>query len=195
MPLLTRRPGGSPGLTGFFDSAPGLRSDAEEILEGVLLHAANAYQERKLRPSGSDTPGAGDSPRDPGRRWALDDPLGGLRPRLTWRQLVVLSLFANPPSKRFAKRDVDHDERGTRGPVGALRDEIEELGSLGLLGVTNTEGEIDRAGGTMGTMATIWGAPLGQWQLTQQGRLLVEVAKLDAVPKADQDLVLSELLV
>jgi hypothetical protein len=34
---------------GFFDSVEGRRSDAEELLEGVLLQAANAYQERKLR--------------------------------------------------------------------------------------------------------------------------------------------------
>jgi len=184
--------GREPRSDGFFDSAPGLRSDAEEILEGVLLHAANAYQERKLRHLGAILPALAIRPEisaADGHWMTL------LADRLTWRQLVVLSLFANPPSERFAQRDIDHDERGTRGPVGALRDEVEELGSLGLLGVTNTDGEIVRASGTMGTMATIWGAPIGQWQLTRQGRLLVEVAKLDAVPKADQDPVLNELLV
>jgi hypothetical protein len=31
----------------FFEQRDGLRSDAEEILEGVLLQAANAYQEHK----------------------------------------------------------------------------------------------------------------------------------------------------
>lgn len=168
-----------------------LRSDAEEILEGLLLHAANAYQERKLRHLGAILPSLAVrpeiSPAD--GHW-----LTLLTDRLTWRQLVVLSVFHDPPTDRFSARDIDRDEGAARGPAGSIRDEIEELGTFGLLGVTNSNGDIVHASGTMGTMATIWGAPVGSWKLTAQGRLLAEVARLDTVPTADQGWVRAELL-
>jgi hypothetical protein len=176
---------------GFFGSTEGLRSDAEKIFEGLLLHAANAYQERKLRHLGAIRPALAVrpeiSPAD--RHW-----LTLLADRLTWRQFAVLSVFHDPPEERFRARDVDHGEGGTRGPVGSLRNEIEELGTLGLLGVTNSSGEIVRASGTMGRMATIWGTTVSEWRLTGQARLLVEVARLDAVVVADQESLLDELL-
>jgi len=176
---------------GFFDSTEGLRSDAEEILEGLLLHAANAYQERKLRHLGAILPWLAVrpeiSPAD--GHW-----LTLLADRLTWRQLVVLSVFHDPPTERFSARDVAREEGATSGPNGSIRDEVEELGTFGQLGVTNSSSEIVRASGTMGTMATIWGAPVSSWKLTAQGRLRVEVARLDTVPSADQGALLNELL-
>jgi len=117
-----------------------------------------------------------------------------LADRLTWRQFVVLSVFYDPPEERFKARDVDREEGVGAGPFGSIRDEVEELGSLGLLGVTDSSGEIVRASGTIGTMATIWGASVSRWKLTSQGRLLVEVARLDAIATADQASLLSELL-
>jgi hypothetical protein len=43
-----RERGESPGDDAFFDSRGEMRPEAEELLEGVLLHAANTYEERKL---------------------------------------------------------------------------------------------------------------------------------------------------
>lgn len=125
----------------FFDSAHGLRSDADEIFEGLLLHAANAYQERKLRHLGAILPALAVRPEISAAdgHW-----LTLLADRLTWQQFVILSVFYDPPEERFRARDVDHEEGGTGGQVGSIRDEVEELGFLGLLGVTNSSGEIVR---------------------------------------------------
>jgi hypothetical protein len=40
--------GKTPRADGFFDAQPGLRSPAEELLEGVLLKAQDAYEESKV---------------------------------------------------------------------------------------------------------------------------------------------------
>ena len=176
---------------GFFDAEGERRSGAEELLEGVLLQAANSYQERKLRHLGAIFPNLATrpdvSPAD--GHW-----LSRLADRLTWRQLELLAVFANPQEERLIMRDVEHDQTGHRLPTPGLREEVEELGNLGLLGITNTHEETVRAGHTMDTMSGLWSAPMARWRLTEQGRLLVEIARLDDVPENDQDAVLKELL-
>ena len=143
---------------GFFDADDGRRSDADERSEGVLLHAADAYQEMKLRHLGAVMPALAVrpdvSPAD--GHWIAD-----LASRLTWRQLVVLAIFIDPPEKELSLRDIDQDTTGSRIPAGTLADEVEELGDLGLLGTTNSDGEIVRSGRTIGTMdGGIWKAPM-----------------------------------
>jgi hypothetical protein len=123
---------------GFFDSGVGQRSDADELLEGVLLQAANAYQERKLRHLGAILPSLAVrpdiSPAD--GHW-----LTQLADRLTWRQFAVLAIFADP-----------HSASG------------------------------------------IWGVPMVRWRLTVQGRLLVDVARLDDISTTVRESVLDDLL-
>jgi hypothetical protein len=176
---------------GFFEGTDARRSDAEEILEGVLLHAANAYQESKLRHLGAILPSLAVRPDVSAAdgHWLIQ-----LADRLTWRQLVVLSIFSDPPAECIAERDVHHEESGDRGPTGGLRDEVEELGALGLVGVIRTDGAVVRAGGTWGSTGSIWGTPLGQWRLTTQGRLIVEMAKLDQIDDDMRGPIMDELL-
>jgi hypothetical protein len=176
---------------GFFDSAEGQRSDAEEILEGVLLEAANAYQERKLRHLGAILPSLAVrldiSPAD--GHW-----LARLADRLTWRQFVLLAIFADPPEEKLSLRDIDQDVSGGAGPTGGLRQEVEELGTFGLLGVTNTNGETGPVGSTYDSASGIWGVPMVRWRLTVQGRLLIDVARLDDIAATERAAVLDDLL-
>jgi hypothetical protein len=162
---------------GFFEGTDARRSDAEEILEGVLLGAI--LPSLAVRPDVSAADG----------HWLIQ-----LADRLTWRQLVVLSIFSDPPAECIAERDVHHEESGDRGPTGGLRDEVEELGALGLVGVISTDGAVVRAGGTWGSTGSIWGTPLGQWRLTTQGRLIVEMAKLDQIDDDMRGPIMDELL-
>jgi hypothetical protein len=176
---------------GFFDAGEGQRSDAEELLEGVLLQAANAYQERKLRHLGAILPSLAVRPDISAAdgHW-----LARLADRLTWRQFVVLAIFADPPEERLSLRDIDHDVSGGIGPTGGLRQEVEELGTFGLLGVTNSNGETGPVGSTYDSASGIWGVPMVRWRLTVQGRLLVDVARLADVSATEREIVLNDLL-
>ena len=176
---------------GFFDPGEGQRSDADELLEGILLQAANAYQERKLRHLGAILPSLAVrpdvSPAD--GHW-----LARLADRLTWRQFVVLAIFADPPDERLSLRDIDQDVSGGAGPTGGLRQEIEELGTFGLLGVADANGDISPVGATYESASGIWGVPMVRWRMTAQGRLLVDVARLDDIVAAERAAVLDDLL-
>ena len=57
---------------GFFDKDGEKRSDAEELMEGVLLHTADAYQELKLRHLAAIVPALAARPERPCCRRALD---------------------------------------------------------------------------------------------------------------------------
>ncbi len=176
---------------GFFDSTEGRRSQADELLEGVLLQAANAYEERKLRHLGAILPSlavrSDISPAD--GHW-----LARLADRLTWRQLVVLSIFSDPPEDTFARRDLDQEEAGRNSLQTGLGEEAQELGNLGLLGETINDGEVVRAGTTIRGAEGLTGVPMALWRLTGPGTMLLEVARLETIPESDRAAVLADLL-
>ena len=176
---------------GFFDSAEAQRSDAEEILEGVLLEAANAYQERKLRHLGAILPSLAVrpdvSPAD--GHW-----IARLADRLTWRQLVVLAIFADPPEQRLSQRDIDQDVSGSTPLQTGLGEEVEELRTLGLLGEATEDGEVVRAGTLIRGTSGLLRLPMTLWRLADPGRLLVEVARLDGISAEERAAVLEDLL-
>jgi hypothetical protein len=176
---------------GFFDFAEGRRSEAEELLEGVLLQAANAYEERKLRHLGAILPSLAVrpdiSPAD--GHW-----LARLADRLTWRQFVVLSIFSEPPEDKLARRDLDQEETGKSSLQTGLGEEAQELGSIGLLGEAIDDGEVVRAGTTIRGAEGLTGVPMALWRLTGPGRLLVEVARLETIPESNRADVLADLL-
>jgi hypothetical protein len=106
----------------------------------------------------------------------------------------VLATFAEPSEDRLIQRDVRHDVSGGAGPTGGLRQEVEELGTFGLLGVVDSNGELGPVGSTYESASGIWGAPIAMWRIAAQGRLLVEVARLDDVSVAERDAVLDDLV-
>jgi hypothetical protein len=184
--------GASLRTDGFFEEGDERRSDADELMEGVLLHAADAYQELKLRHLAAIMPALAFRPDVSAAdgHWITD-----LASRLTWRQLVVLAIFADPPEQELMRRDIDQDINGRNVVPGTLTDEVAELGALGLLGSTNQEGETVRVGGTMaGLEGGIWKIGMAQWRLTTSGRLLAELTRLDDVPEAEHSTVLRDLV-
>lgn len=182
--------GASLRTDGFFDPRDLGRTEAEELMEGVLLHAADAYQELKLRHLAAILPALAvrsDVSAADGH-WIAD-----LASRLTWRQLVVLAIFADPPEKDFLRHDVDQDVQGRSPLPGMFGDEIEELATLGLIGTINADGEsVDRTEG--GLEGGLWRLGLAQWRLTSSGRLLSELTRLDDVPEGERVATLTDLL-
>lgn len=157
-------PGASIRTDDFFEQGNGRRSDADELMEGVLLHAADAYQELKLRHLAAIVPALAFRPDVSAAdgHWITD-----LASRLTWRQLVVLAIFADSPEQELMLRDIDQDVSGRNVVPGTLADEVDELGALGLLGSTNQEGETVRVGRTIaGLEGGIWKIGIAQWRLT-----------------------------
>jgi hypothetical protein len=169
---------------GFFEERGSRRSDAEELMEGLLLQAADAYQELKLRHLGAILPSLAvrrDVSAADGH-WLMH-----LAERLTWRQLVVLAIFHDPPDDSWFLNRVD-----MRAGSTSFRDEVEELGSLRLLGVEDGQGGVVEAANTLGR--SLWSRSMMGWRPTNQGRLLVEIARLDEVPEVERQRVLRELV-
>lgn len=171
---------------GFFDADAGQRSAAEELTEAVLLQAANAYEERKLRHLGAIVPSLATRPDV-----SLADGhwLTRLAERLSWRQFKILSLFMEPPGDAFSSQAASRAE----GPTPGLSEEVEELSSLGLLGIAAADGRFVGPGVTLAGVATIWMTPQAEWGLTDRGRLLAEVLRLDQVPDPERQEVLAQL--
>lgn len=177
---------------GFFDNDGEKRSDAEELMEGVLLHAADAYQELKLRHLAAIVPALAARPDVPAADgyWITD-----LASRLTWRQLVVLAIFRDPPEQVLMHHDIDQDVQGRQPLPGVLADEVEELAALGLIGTTNSDGDAVRVDRTIGGLeGGVWRIGMATWRLTSMGKLLADLTRLDDVPKAQRDPVLHDLL-
>jgi len=87
----TQRQGGNPGLTDSSTPLPDYDQMLRRSFEGVLLHAAKCVPGAEASPSGSELPALAIRPEisaADGHWMTL------LADRLTWRQLVVLSLFA-----------------------------------------------------------------------------------------------------
>lgn len=128
--------GDVPRSDSFFQSSSG-RSDADEILEGVLLHAANEYEEKKVSfIANLFVTIAFDDSVSPGRANYLLQ----LADRVTYRQLTLLALFA---SKRF-QAELELLDAGRSGGVvnrdGDAVADADALGHAGLLGVLQDGG-------------------------------------------------------
>jgi hypothetical protein len=97
----------------------------------VLLAAADSYEEAKLRHLAAIVPSVAVrsdvSPAD--GVW-----VSKLATRLTWRQLLVLGIFARLPERQPRLDDFDRDTAAREPLPGALALEIEELATLGWSG-------------------------------------------------------------
>jgi hypothetical protein len=176
---------------GFFEADDGRRSDAEELMEGVLLHAADAYQEMKLRHLAAIVPAlaARSDIAAADGHWITD-----LASRLTWRQLLLLAIFTDPPTETLMLHGIDQDVSRTQ-PPGILSDEVRDLGAQGLLGIKNEDGEVVRAGDTIEGMGDgLWHVGMARWSLTSTGEILSELTRLDDVPETERQPVLRQLL-
>jgi hypothetical protein len=180
--------GDEPRRDGFFDRGPDGRADAEEVLEGTLLTAANAYEERKVPLIG--------------RLWAnlaFDATVSArhanyllrLADRLTYGQLVALAFFQEAQSGEYEAALIGLQGSGPL-PSPALLGELDDLGSARLLGLRQTDGSVIAP-------AQAWNpnnwskTNLAQAALMPVGERLWRLMELNEIPRADLDAVLSEL--
>jgi hypothetical protein len=182
--------GSQPRDDGFFEADEGGRSDAEELLEGVLLHAADAYEERKVKHLGalysSLTFRSDVSP-------AYANYLLNLADRVTYRQLAWLALIRSDGGGRLAQLQVAKQEGDLPPLAPGLGAEIDDLSSsLYLVGVAQPGGEVARAvdlwgGSDFGNLD--WGAVT----LTPLGSTLYDLMKLDEIPASEPDAIVESL--
>jgi hypothetical protein len=172
---------------GWFESDG--RAQADELLEGVLLNAANAYEERKVRHLG----------------WlyaslAFDSTIGRayanfllqLADRLTYRELVCVALFASEEARNaLTKVDVAISEGDIRSSDPIIA-ELTELGQVGVIGVTQKTGTVAAPQGTFGG-GDLRSLPLARLAPTSVGDDLYRLMRLDRVPEKDIADVFTEL--
>jgi hypothetical protein len=177
---------------GFFERGEGPRSDGEEVLEGVLLAAADSFEERKI-------PFMANLFASLAFRSDINAPfahyLARMAERLTYRQLCLLSAFCD---ERWQGPLFDiqrlHDEvRGFEPPetTPSIAAELNALGADGLLG--RSEGPR----GTATYQAVLWdgnvAASLEGIVPTHLGVAIFEVLGLSGIPDGDLAGTLGEL--
>lgn len=116
---------------GFFETQPGERTAAEEILEGVLLAAQREHEERKVRFEGYLFANiAFRSDIDRGQANSLIN----MARVLTFRQLCLLHLFQNDPTP-FVHGRSRFDPMGIPDQAGTVTSIIHDIFDLDLRGL------------------------------------------------------------
>jgi hypothetical protein len=173
---------------GFFDDRGALRPEDKELLEAVLLTAANTYEERKLPYLAH----LYDSVKyDASVRAADALFMARLADQLTYRQLVGVAVFAHHDEhfRPLARAQALFAEGRAQRDAGFMQ-ELDDLGSRGLLGVRDAAG-IARVGTIAGS--TLSGAEFGTLGLTEPADTLYRLMRLDEIPAAEREAWLVEL--
>jgi len=188
-----QRVGDEPRNDGFFAERDGYRPDAEDLLEGILLHAANTYEERKVPFLGHLYDGVAHDPTvDPADAHRLLTLAG----RLTYRQLGLLSLFAQADEDETARRlmrAAGLRDEGRAVPSPGLLAEIDDLGAEGLIGVRIRGGTPQRISAGLDSNGLATGQPFGALRLLPSGQTLFGAMRLDRLPGGDRDALLEDL--
>jgi hypothetical protein len=176
--------GERPRDDGFFES-PGdeRRSDAEQLLEAVLRQASDAYEEQKL-PYLSRVFTA--VAHDPGVPAADGQYLAGLAGRLTYRQLVALSVFGH-----YAEHDnalisaTVNQTEGTAPHDPGLRLELVDLIGQQIIGVGD-DFRVEPVGDPLVGLFPRDRIGFGQLRLLPAGENLVRLMGLDDIDAAER---------
>jgi hypothetical protein len=187
--------GEKPRNDGFFEGNEEGRSAADALLDGVLSHAAETYEEQKIRHIGylyasiafrSDIPPA------------YANLLLKVVQELTYRQLVSMTLFGNPHHrKRLDDMDIMREEGRWGSPAAGMSLEIDGLVRLRLIGLPSEPGAANpqfewefHPPSESGLQEF---AALGRVRPTRVGRTLFEIAELHRIPEADRLQVLNQI--
>jgi hypothetical protein len=167
--------GGSPRADGFFDVDASGRATAEELLEGVLLTAADSYEERKVRLLGNLYANLA---FDPTVDRATANYLIQVMRRLTFRQLVLMAVLDGKDAQQRAPLEQCdmrfNDEMST---------EVDELERVGLVGRGDRGSSPKRGGATFVDAGSLDPRRLA---LTGPGVLLARLTRLSDVPPSDK---------
>jgi hypothetical protein len=174
-----------PRSDGFFDTrANGERSDAEELLEGVLLRAMNAYQERKVPYMGRFFASIA---KRPDISPAYAHVLLRIMDEMTYRQFVALAYLAeNLGSQEFLDLAALRDEQGPWPLPDGFDRELKELGEeMGLIGIRQKDGTTLPAAGTWGG-GDLTRHDLSTVTLSDIGQDLYDLLGLSHVPNGEK---------
>jgi hypothetical protein len=174
-----------PRSDGFFDERGVLRPEAHELLESVLLASANSFEERKLPylahmydgVAYDSTVSAGDSLF-----------LAHMADQLTFRQLQGLAVFGRHGTGDTALEielgQIEAEHRSGATVVDpAMFEELKDLGSRRLVGAWTGDGQVRDPSTTWGGD---WeGVSIGQVALTELGKLLHRLMRLDDMPAVE----------
>jgi hypothetical protein len=164
---------------------------AEELFEGVLLTAADEWEQRKVSYIGRIFAGLSFddsiSPADASFLLRIAD-------RLTYEQLVLLAFWqdAQDPERPFDREVQSALVRVAEGmsrPTEMILAEMNDLDAAGLIGVRNSDGDLTRvtstAGGLGGFQPSLTGTDLTKLRLTEIGATLYRLMELDRIPDED----------
>ena len=173
--------GEDPRDDGFFESDASGRTPGEELLEGVLLHAADAYDERKVRHLGWLYSSIA---FDPHVTPADANFLLHVADRLTYRQLMALVLFGTEEYEpAVLALDVARGEGDARSGEAVIA-ELNDLASENLLGLLQDDGRVGSLFGAYGG-GDFGSLPLASARPTLLGADLVRLMRLDRIPRDD----------
>jgi hypothetical protein len=176
--------GERPRDDGFFETPDGeRRSDAEELLEAVLRQAADAYEEQKLPYLSRIFTAVA---HDPGVPTADAQYLAGLAGRLTYRQLVALSVFSHHGEHEDAliSATVNQTE-GTVSQDPGLRLELVDLIDEQILGVGD-DYRVAAVGDPLVGLLPRERIGFGQLRLLPAGENLVQLMGLGDIDESER---------
>jgi len=163
------------------------RSDAEELLEGTLLSASRAYEERKIPLLGRMYASLA---LTSGITTGYAHFLLKLADRLTYRQLVMIAIIGGANRERLAALDALSANRLTVAIFG-LTQELDELDAVGCLGIEGGRYGVASLA-EVGDPHSFLGVPLTEIALRDNGHMLFELMELRNVPDSDCDAVLGQ---
>ena len=176
---------------GFLDGNDDERSEAEEVLEGMLKAAADAYEERKLPYIANIYSSIAFRP-DISAAYA--NTLVQLASRCTWRQFVLISLIGEDDSNFAEKlgRILEPTVSPPAEPLAAIWIDLDTLAFSGLVGVRQDDRSVAHVAAVLG------GGSFRQlgWSraaLTAVGRDLFQLSQLIDVPKAELEAAIAAL--
>jgi hypothetical protein len=169
--------GATPRQDGFFEPSPdGNRAPGEELLEGVLLKARDAYEEKKVKYLGMLYAQIAFHP-EIGQSHA--NHLVSLADNLTYRQLVVLAVASDDSNRHRLLQSGYRGNEAAAKSLGldgtALVTEVYDLYQRGLLGSTDNEAWISVVDVFPGGMT-----PQGS------GHVLIQMMCLTNIPPEDR---------
>jgi hypothetical protein len=170
---------------GFFDDDGELRSDAAELLEGILRQAAASHEERKVPYLAHIFAGVAFEPTV-----SADDAqfLVRVAGELTYRQFVLLAVLAHRADHLHALMNAwAARQEGTALPDPAILAEIDDAASRRLIGAAANDDDyvygVGEAAGTLGAMSRTEYSTL---RLTRVGEAFVRLTRLDSIDEAER---------
>lgn len=165
-------------------------SNAAEILEGTLLTAANAFEQRKVEFIGRFYANLAFREDISASYASL---LLRFIDRLTFGQFRAMAVLGNEEHRQeLLQLGAERKEGAFRSDVAVVA-ELDELSAMGLIGIAQTDGTVVPIGGTFGGSQSWSTMELWLARLTESGQLLHDLLGLTAMDADEERAVLALL--